>query len=175
MALELLKKLRLDHFFQQALASSRPKIPWAELAKILIVARFCEPKSELHIAEHFYSQTALADWLGIPAYEIYDNRLYRALDHLLRHKDDLQKHLKERFGELFNISYDILLYDITSTYFEGDAEKNPQAKRGHSRDHPATGGIASKSVLPWSSPAKAFLWGMKFSPATRMIRRPWKP
>lgn len=135
LALELLKKLRLDHFFQQALTSSRPKISWADLAKILVVARFCEPQSELHIAEHFYSQTALADLLGIPAYEIYDNRLYRGLDHLLRHKEALQKHLKERFGELFKISYDILLYDITSTYFEGEAEKNPQAQRGYSRDH----------------------------------------
>lgn len=135
LALELLKKLRLDYFFQQALASPRPKISWAELAEILVVARFCEPQSELHIAEHFYSQTALADLLGIPAYEIYDNRLYRALDHLLRHKEALQKHLKERFGELFEISYDILLYDVTSTYFEGEAEKNPQAQRGYSRDH----------------------------------------
>jgi transposase len=135
LALELLKKLKLDRFFQQALTSTRPKISWAHLASVLVVARFCEPKSELHIAEHFYRSTALADLLGIPAHDIYDNRLYRALDKLLVQKDRLQKHLKERFGELFQISYDIILYDVTSTYFEGEAAKNPQAKRGYSRDH----------------------------------------
>lgn len=135
LALELLKKLHLDRFFQETLASNRTTISWAHVASILVVARFCEPKSELHIAEHFYSATALADLLGIPAYEVYDNRLYRALDKLLLQKDRLQKHLKARVGELFNIDYDIFLCDVTSTYFEGEAAKNPQAQRGYSRDH----------------------------------------
>jgi transposase len=101
---------------------------------VLLVSRFCEPSSELHIAEHFYRKSALADILGIPEEDIYDNRLYRALDKLLPHKDDIQQHLKNRLGELFQISYDILLYDVTSTYFEGEALKNPQAQRGYSRD-----------------------------------------
>lgn len=135
LALELLKKLKLDSFFHEALASPRPKIPWGDLALILVIARFCEPKSELHIAEHFYSATALPDLLGIPAHEIYVNRLYRALDKVLVHKDALQRYLKERWGELFAIEYDIILYDITSTYFEGQAANNPQAKYGYSRDH----------------------------------------
>lgn len=135
LALELLKKLKLDGFFHEALASLRPKIPWADLALILVIARFCEPKSELHIAEHFYSATALPDLLGIPAHEIYVNRLYRALDKALVHKDTLQRYLKERWGVLFAIEYDIILYDITSTYFEGQAANNSQAKYGHSRDH----------------------------------------
>jgi transposase len=135
LALELLKKLHLDRFFEETLASNRTTISWAQVASILVVARFCEPKSELHIAEHFYSNTALADLLGIPAYEVYDNRLYRALDKLLLQKERLQKHLKARVGELFNINYDIFLFDVTSTYFEGEAVKNPQAKRGYSRDH----------------------------------------
>jgi transposase len=135
LALELPKKLYLDRFFQEALNSTRTKIAWAHLASVLVVARFCEPKSELHIAEHFCSDTALADLLGIPAYAIYDSRLYRPLDKLLPHKERLQKHLKERFGELFQIRYDIILYDVTSTYFEGEAAKNAQAQRGYSRDH----------------------------------------
>jgi len=135
LALDLLKKLKLDCFFHEALASHRPKIPWADLASILVVARFCEPKSELHIAEHFYSATALADLLGIPAHDIYVNRLYRALDKVLVHKDALHRYLKERWGELFAIEYDIILYDITSTYFEGQAAKNSQAAYGYSRDH----------------------------------------
>ncbi|MEK7251294.1 MAG: penicillin acylase family protein, partial [Bacteroidota bacterium] len=98
------------------------------------ISRFCEPSSELHIAEQFYRKSALTDLMGIPDEDIYDNRLYRALDKLLEYKDDIQKHLKERLGELFHISYDILLYDVTSTYFEGEASNNPQAARGYSRD-----------------------------------------
>jgi len=99
-----------------------------------VISRFCEPSSKLHIAEHFYRSTALSDLLGIPDEDIYDNRLYRALDELIQHKDAVQKYLKKRLGELFRIKYDILLYDVTSTYFEGKAESNPQAQRGYSRD-----------------------------------------
>jgi len=91
--LELIKKLQLDQFFQEALISAHAKISWAHLVTVLVAARFCEPKSDLHIAEHFYSQTALADLLGIPAHAIYDNRLYRAPDKVLAQKEQLQKQL----------------------------------------------------------------------------------
>ncbi len=134
LALELLKRLGLVEFFHQVMPAGREKIPWADLACVLTIARFCEPKSELYIAEHFYGHTVLTDLMGIPNDKIYDNRLYRALDKLLPHKESLEKHLKERFGELFNIRYDLLLYDVTSTYFEGEAANNSQAKRGYSRD-----------------------------------------
>jgi transposase len=145
LALELAKKLGLGELLDRlipetsadldtASAGRPPKIAWARLAEVLIVSRFCEPSSELHIAESFYRKSALADLMGIPEDDIYDNRLYRALDKLLEHKDEIQKHLKERLGELFAIKYDILLYDVTSTYFEGVVAKNPQAKRGYSRD-----------------------------------------
>jgi len=133
--LELLKMLNPDQFFQDALNSRQAKIPWAEVASVLLVARFCEPQSELHTAEHFYSRTALADLCGIPDFAIYSNRLYRALDQLLGHKDRLAKFLKDRFGEIFRVSYDLILYDVTSVYFEGEAAKNPLARRGYSRDH----------------------------------------
>ena len=113
---------------------TRPKISWSDVASVLVIARFCEPSSELHIAEHFYRTSGLSDLLGIAEDDIYENRLYRALDELVVHKDDVQRYLKERLGELFEIKYDILLYDVTSTYFEGEAEKNPQARRGYSRD-----------------------------------------
>ncbi len=83
LALELFKKLQLDRFFQEALTSAHAKITWVHLVAALMAARFCEPKSELHIAEHFYNETALADLLGIPGHVIYDNRLYRALDKVL--------------------------------------------------------------------------------------------
>jgi len=134
LALELIKKLSLGELFDGMMPDIHPKISWARLAEVLIVSRFCEPSSELHIAEHFYRKSALSDLMGISDEDIYDNRLYRALDKLLGHKDDIQKHLKERLGELFNISYDILLYDVTSTYFEGQVSGNPQAKQGYSRD-----------------------------------------
>jgi len=134
LALELLKRLGLVEFFRQVIPPGREKIPWADLACILTIARFCEPKSELYIAEHFYGHTALADLMGISNDKVYDNRLYRALDQLIGHKESLEKHLKQRFGELFNIQYDLLVYDVTSTYFEGEALSNPQAKRGYSRD-----------------------------------------
>lgn len=134
LALQLLKHLGLYDFFKKVMPPGRAKVAWADLACVLTIARFCNPSSELYIAEHFYGHTAFPDLMGIPDHQIYENRLYRALDKLLPHKDALEEHLKERFGELFNIEYNLLLYDITSTYFEGEANGNPQAKRGYSRD-----------------------------------------
>ena len=134
LALELLRRLGLQEFFRRVLPRGREDISWADFVCVLVIARLCAPKSELYIAEHFYGHTALADIMGIPTDKVYDNRLYRALDKLLPHKEALESHLKERFGELFGINYDLLLYDVTSTYFEGEAKKNVQAKRGYSRD-----------------------------------------
>jgi transposase len=102
---------------------------------VLIAARFCEPSSELHIAEEWYRRTALCDLLQLGDEEVNKDRLYRGLDHLLVHKAALEAHLSRRCGELFATQNEVLLYDVTSTYFEGQAETNPQAKRGHSRDH----------------------------------------
>lgn len=134
LGLELIKRLGLDELMEQLIPETQPKISWAMLVNVLLISRFCEPSSELHIAEEFYRKSALSDLLGIPDEDIYDNRLYRALDKLVVHKDEIQKHLKERLGELFDINYDILLYDVTSTYFEGEVAKNPQAQQGYSRD-----------------------------------------
>jgi transposase len=132
---ELLRRLELDRFLEQALPSGREEIPWSAMAMILILGRLCEPSSELHLAEHLYQASALSDLLGVPDEKVNEDRLYRALDTLLPHKKALEKLLKERLGELFDLDYDLLLYDITSTYFEGEAEGNPQAQRGYSRDH----------------------------------------
>ena len=132
---ELLRRLALDEFLEQTLPNGREEIPWSATAMILLLARLCEPSSELHLAEHVYQASALSDLLGIPDEKVNEDRLYRALDRLLPHKKALEKHLKERLGELFDLDYDLLLYDITSTYFEGQADGNPQAQRGYSRDH----------------------------------------
>jgi transposase len=134
LGLELMKKLGLMDFFREVFPHSHEKIPWADLAAILVIGRFCDARSELWIAEHFYQSSALPDLLGIPVEDIYDNRLYRALDVVIAQKDKLQQYLKERMGSLFDIQYDLLLYDVTSTYFEGEAKRNPMAKRGYSRD-----------------------------------------
>ena len=135
LGLELLRRLKLDRFLQEALPAGREEIPWPLMATVLVLGRLCDASSELHLAEHFYASTALADLLSVPAEKVNEDRLYRALDALLPHKPALEKHLKEKLGELFDLDYDLLLYDVTSTYFEGQAERNPQAQRGYSRDH----------------------------------------
>jgi transposase len=115
--------------------AGREDIPWSLVSLVLVTARLCDPSSELHIAEHFYKDSALCDLLGISTDKINDDRLYRALDKLLAHKQALEIHLKQRMGRLFGLEYDILLYDITSTYFEGQACGNSLARYGYSRDH----------------------------------------
>jgi hypothetical protein len=131
----LWRALRLDEVLARLLPEGREAVPWATMAAVLVLARLCEPSSELHIAEDWYRRTALEDLLALPAARVNDDRLYRALDHLLAHKRALEQHLVARLGELFALDYDLLLYDVTSTYFEGQATGNPLAQRGHSRDH----------------------------------------
>lgn len=102
-------------------------------ALVLVIGRLLDPASELHTSEQWYPKTALPELLGVPAERVDDNRLYRTLDELLPHKTALESHLKHRLGELFGLEYDLLLYDVTSTFFEGQADF-PLAQRGYSRD-----------------------------------------
>jgi len=134
LGLEMVRMLGLDRFLEEAVPSGREEVPWATMALVLVLARLCNPSSELHVAEHFYGTSALSDLLGVPAGKVNDDRLYRALDALLPEKAALEGFLKERLGTLFGLRYDLLLYDVTSTYFEGEAKANPQAQRGYSRD-----------------------------------------
>jgi len=135
LGLRLADDLGLIGFLREAMAKGREQVPWPMMALVLVLGRLCDRSSELHLAEHGYEASALAELLGVPAEKVNDDRLYRALDELLPHKAGLEKHLKQRLGELFRLEYDLLLYDVTSTYFEGEAAANPQAKRGYSRDH----------------------------------------
>ena len=135
LAWRLWQAVGLDELLPQLMPSGREAVPWATMAAVLVIARFCEPSSELHIAEDWFRRTALDDLLGIPEDRVNDDRCYRALDQLLAHKAALETHLKSRLGTLFGLDYDLLLYDVTSTYFEGQAERNPLAQRGYSRDH----------------------------------------
>ena len=163
LGLMLLRQLGLSELLEALMPSGREEIPWSAMTVVLVLGRLLDPSSELHLAEHGYEASALAELLGVPAAKVNDDRLYRTLDRLLPHKpafhptdedlsvgtpafhptdEDLsvgtlalEKHLQQRLGELFDLDYDLLLYDVTCTYFEGAVAANPQAQRGYSRDH----------------------------------------
>lgn len=130
----LWRMLELDGFLGREMRVGREEVPWSTVAAILAIARFCEPSSELHIEEKWYRRTALEELIGVAPEQVHTDRLYAGLDELLPHKEAIEKHLRRRFGELFAVKCDLLLYDITSTYFEGDLERCPLAQRGYSRD-----------------------------------------
>ncbi|MBW1688752.1 MAG: IS1634 family transposase [Deltaproteobacteria bacterium] len=134
LALTLWRALELDTLFNDLLPKGREEVEWALMVAILVLARFCEPSSERQIEQAWYPRTSLPELLGVPREQVHLQRLYRTLDVLVPHKEAVEKHLAERLGELFDLDYELLIYDITSTYFEGEARRNPQAKRGYSRD-----------------------------------------
>ena len=134
LAMQLIGRLGFKTLLDKLMPAGREEVPWSIASLVLVICRLCDPSSELRIAEHLYERSALPDLLGVCARKINDDRLYRALDQLLPHKEALEKHLKNRLGELFNLSYDLLLYDVTSTFFEGQCLGNEQAQRGYSRD-----------------------------------------
>jgi transposase len=134
LALGLWRMLGLDRLLAARMLAGQEEVPWPTVAAILTMARFCEPSSELHIADTWYRRTALEDLLGVDVEAVHTTRLYQGLDVLLPHKEAIERHLKQRLGDLFDLEYDLLLYDVTSTYFEGECLSNPQAQRGHSRD-----------------------------------------
>src|SRR6202158_2704064 len=135
LGLELWKRLELDRFFEQAIDDDPADVPWSRVAALLAINRLCAPGSELAVEQRWYPSTALDDLLAIEEGKINDTRLYRRLDRILPHKTKWERHLKDRYGELFGAEFDVLLYDLTSTYVEGAAEKNPMMRRGYSRDH----------------------------------------
>ncbi len=137
LGLELWRRLELDGFFRSVLdqPGDEAEVPWSQVAALLAINRLCAPGSELAIEQRWFPATALDDLLGIEAAPINDTRLYRCLDRLLPHKGALEQHLKQRYGELFAAQFDVLLYDLTSSYVEGAAENNPMMQRGYSRDH----------------------------------------
>ncbi len=135
LALALWRGTGLAELCAALLPVGKERVAWEKMAAVLVAARLCEPSSELHIAEDWYRRTALADLLQLEDAQVNKDRLYRALDELLMHKAALEAHLSQRCGELFAVENEVLLYDVTSTYFEGQAEANPLAQRGYSRDH----------------------------------------
>jgi transposase len=132
---ELWRQLKLDEFWQSKLPEGREAVPWEKVLRLLVVNRLLAPGSEFQVHRQWFDQTAMADLLGADFAVAGKDRLYRCLDRLLEHKQELFQHLRERWQDLFAAHFDILFYDLTSTYFEGEAEEIPKAKRGYSRDH----------------------------------------
>jgi transposase len=127
--------LRLDEIVDRRIPMGEHEVRPADIVAIEVINRLCAPCSEFALAEHWYASTALEELLGVPDSAVTKDRLYRTLDELLCAKEGIENDVKEQFGRLFQLEYDLLLYDLTSTYFEGLAQENELAKRGHSRDH----------------------------------------
>lgn len=134
LALSLWRRLGLHALLDRLVEPGKEAVSWQLVACILTIARFCGNKSELEVAQRWYRDSALEDLLGVSWQQVNDSRLYRGLDVLHAHKDELCKHLLERYVDWFGIDFEFLFYDVTSTYFEGQAERNTKAKRGYSRD-----------------------------------------
>jgi transposase len=127
--------LKLDDIVARHVPQGKHTVRPADIVAIEVINRLCSPCSEFALAERWYRATGLEDLLGIPDHDVTKDRLYRTLDDFLKAKQAIENDLKEQFGTLFRLEYDLLLYDLTSTYFEGLAEGNDLAKRGYSRDH----------------------------------------
>ena len=132
---ELWRQLGLDEFWQAHLPAGREDVPWEKVLRLLVVNRLLDPGSEFRVHRQWFDQTAMAELLGTDFAVAEKDRLYRCLDRLLEHKAELFKHLRRRWQDLFVTHFDVLFYDLTSTYFEGEAEEIEKAKRGYSRDH----------------------------------------
>lgn len=135
LGLILWKKLKLDEIFERLQEKGKEDVEWDIMFCITALARFCNPSSDLAISESWYEKTALEDFTGAAVEKVNESRLYRTLDRIVEHKDEVCKNLQERYRDWFGTDFEFLIYDITSTYFEGQGKKNPQARRGYSRDH----------------------------------------
>lgn len=131
---ELWRQLELDWFWERKLPRGREKVSWAQVLQLLVVNRLIEPGSEFHLHREWFEHSAMDALLGSDFAVAEKDRLYRCLDRVLPHRQELFAHLQQRWKNLFDVSFDVLLYDLTSTYVEGEAELNPKAKRGYSRD-----------------------------------------
>jgi transposase len=135
LALSLWRRLGLHTLLNELIPAGREEVPWERIACLLTVARFCAQPSELGVAQRWYARTALEDLLGVSFEKINDDRLYRGLDELHEHKEKLTQHLLKRYESWFGVGFEFLIYDVTSTFFEGQAQGNTLAARGYSRDH----------------------------------------
>lgn len=132
---ELWRQLKLDEFWQEKLPEGREAVPWEKVLRLLVINRLLDPGSDFRLHRHWFDQTAMGELLNVDFAVAEKDRLYRCLDRLLEAKQELFQHLRQCWQDLFGAHFDVLLYDLTSTYFEGQGQEIPQAKRGYSRDH----------------------------------------
>ena len=135
LGLSLWRRLGLHTLLREVIEPGQEEVPWDLTACILSLARFCGQRSELEVAERWYADSVLEDLLGVPLSQVNEARLYRGLDVLHEHKERLCQHLHKKYQDWFGVQFEFLLYDVTSTYFEGQALGNEKAARGYSRDH----------------------------------------
>src|SRR5580698_2862894 len=131
---ELWRQLQLDRFWSEKLPRGRESVAWPQVLELLAVNRLIDPGSEFRLHRHWFDQSAMDVLLGQDFAVAEKDRLYRCLDRVLEHKQELFLHLRQRWEDLFDAEFDLLLYDLTSTYVEGEAEQNPKARYGYSRD-----------------------------------------
>ena len=134
LACEIWRQLGLDEFWQAHLAEGREAVSWAKVVQLLATNHLLDPSSEFRVHRQWFVSTALDELLEVDYAVAEKDRLYRCLDRVLAHKQDLFLWLRQKWADLFQADFEVLLYDLTSTYFEGDRERNPKAKRGYSRD-----------------------------------------
>jgi len=134
LACELWSQLGLDEFWQQRLPEARERVNWEKVLRLLVVNRLLDPGSEFRVHRQWYVDSAMDELLQTDFAVAEKDRLYRCLDRVLAHKQELFVWLKQKWADLFAADFEVLLYDLTSTYFEGEMEQNPKAKRGYSRD-----------------------------------------
>ncbi len=132
---ELWQHLGLREFWGERLGAGREEVPWAKVLELLVVSRLITPGSEFRLHRQGFDQSAMGDLLGTGLAVAEKDRLYRCLDRIVEHKAALCAHLRQRWQELFQARFDVLLYDLTSTYIEGEGEEIPKAQYGYSRDH----------------------------------------
>jgi transposase len=131
---ELWRQLGLHEFWDSRLAGSREEVAWGKVLQLLVVNRLLDAGSEFRVHRRWYLSTAMDALLGTDFAVAEKDRLYRCLDRVLEHKQELFVWLRQKWADLFQAEFEVLLYDLTSTYFEGAMEQNPKAKYGHSRD-----------------------------------------
>ena len=134
LACELWQQLEMAGFWEERLPRGREEVPWAKVLQLLVVNQLVDPGSEFRLHRQWFDHSAMDELLGVDFAVAEKDRLYRCLDRVLAHKKELFLFLKDRWRNLFNARFDVLLYDLTSTYFEGECEQNPKARRGYSRD-----------------------------------------
>jgi hypothetical protein len=169
----LWRQLNLDQFWQDRLQNSRGDTQWSKVLQLLVINRLIDPGSEFRVHRQWFDRSAMDELLAVDFKVATKDRLYRCLDRILEHKRQFFSHLRRQWQDLFSASFDVLLYDLTSTYFEGLCEQNPKAKHGYSRDRrpDCRQVIIALIITPDGLPLPLFLLSQESTGAGKYIRQ----